>query len=99
MSQKYSSAIREKFMEAAIYEALKSPFVPTAGAIIVRERTIVGRGYRYVLSKDITKSGNKKIIHAEHAAIIDARNKTIGSDVYTTLEPCFKRSYGNCGYE
>jgi len=51
---------------------------PCVGAVIVQNGLIVGRGYH-------RKAGTP---HAEVHAIADAREKTHGSTLYVTLEPC-----------
>lgn len=70
------------YMRLAIEEAKKgtgrtSPN-PCVGAIIVREGTIVGRGFH-------RKAGTP---HAEIHAIQDAGADTAGATLYVTLEPC-----------
>lgn len=78
-----------KYMEIALSEALKSlntNDVPV-GAIIVKDGTIIGRGY------NMREMGKNAILHAEIVAIEDAC-KTLGSwrldgcTIYVTLEPC-----------
>lgn len=69
-------------MHLAIQEAEKgrgrtSPN-PCVGAVIVREDTVVGRGYH-------RKAGTP---HAEINAIADAGEYAAGSTIYVTLEPC-----------
>jgi diaminohydroxyphosphoribosylaminopyrimidine deaminase/5-amino-6-(5-phosphoribosylamino)uracil reductase len=51
---------------------------PCVGAVIVRQDTIIGRGYH-------KKAGTP---HAEIHAIADAGGCTPGSTLYVTLEPC-----------
>lgn len=51
---------------------------PSVGAIIVRDGTVVGRGYH-------KKAGTP---HAEVNAIADAGENASGSTLYVTLEPC-----------
>ena len=70
------------YMRLAIDEAKKgigrtSPN-PSVGAIVVRDDTIVGRGYH-------RKAGTP---HAEVNAIADAGEYASGSTIYVTLEPC-----------
>ncbi len=70
------------YMELAIKEAEKgigrtSPN-PAVGAIIVKEGSVVGRGYH-------KKAGTP---HAEINAIADAGQSTQGATLYVTLEPC-----------
>ena len=79
----------EKFMKAALKEALKAKQkgeIPV-GAVIVREGKIVARGYN--------RREEKKncLCHAELEAIDKACRKMggwrlIGCDMYVTLEPC-----------
>ena len=70
------------FMKLALQEARKglgrtSPN-PSVGAVVVRNGTIVGKGYH-------KKAG---LPHAEPNALQDAGNKAEGSTIYVTLEPC-----------
>lgn len=70
------------YMRLALREAEKgrgrtSPN-PCVGAVIVREDTVVGRGFH-------RKAGTP---HAEVNAIADAGKYTVGSTIYVTLEPC-----------
>lgn len=51
---------------------------PRVGCIIVKDNVIVGQGYHI-------KSGDP---HAEVIALQEAGEKSYGSDVYVTLEPC-----------
>ncbi|MFM8491565.1 MAG: bifunctional diaminohydroxyphosphoribosylaminopyrimidine deaminase/5-amino-6-(5-phosphoribosylamino)uracil reductase RibD, partial [Candidatus Methylopumilus sp.] len=51
---------------------------PRVGCIIVQNNEIVGRGYHM-------KAGES---HAEVMALKEAGNRSEGSDVYVTLEPC-----------
>lgn len=51
---------------------------PCVGAVIVRDDTVVGKGYH-------RKAGTP---HAEVNAIADAGKYTHGSTIYVTLEPC-----------
>ena len=51
---------------------------PSVGCVIVRDKTIVGRGW--------TASGGRP--HAETQALAQAADRSHGSDVYVTLEPC-----------
>lgn len=70
------------YMQLALKEAAKglgrtSPN-PCVGAILVRDNTIIGRGYH-------EKAGTP---HAEVNAIRDAGDKAKGATLYVTLEPC-----------
>lgn len=72
----------ERFMHVAIClakkaEGLTSPN-PIVGAVIVKNRKIVGKGYH-------KRCG---LPHAEINAIKDAGKHTKGSTLYVTLEPC-----------
>lgn len=76
-----------KYMNEAINEALKTKGFhlpnPMVGAIIVKDNTIIGRGFHE----------NYGSHHAEINAINDAKSKGIninGSTMYVTLEPCSK---------
>lgn len=83
------------YMSEAISEAKKSDMFPTVGAIVVNNGEIVGRGKR-IVNYSNNESGIVEIIHAEHAALIDAGDLSQGADLYSTLEPCFER--GNAPY-
>lgn len=70
------------FMRIALVEAQKgqgrtSPN-PSVGAVIVRDGSVVGRGYH-------RKAGTP---HAEVNAITDAGAAASGATIYVTLEPC-----------
>jgi diaminohydroxyphosphoribosylaminopyrimidine deaminase/5-amino-6-(5-phosphoribosylamino)uracil reductase len=70
----------EVYMREAVRLARKgftSPN-PMVGAVIVKERQVVGKGYH-------KKYGNP---HAEVMAIRDAKDRSIGSTMYVNLEPC-----------
>ncbi len=70
------------FMSEALRLAEKALFTtspnPRVGCVIVQHNEIVGRGYH-------AKAGES---HAEVIALEDAGNRSEGSDVYVTLEPC-----------
>ncbi len=70
------------FMSEALRLAEKALFTtspnPRVGCIIVKNNEIVGRGYHI-------KAGES---HAEVMALEEAGNRSEGSDVYVTLEPC-----------
>ncbi len=70
------------FMNLAIKQAkLASRAVtpnPRVGAVIVKNNTIVGKGYHQQSGKP----------HAEINAIRSVKNSTDGSTIYITLEPC-----------
>jgi diaminohydroxyphosphoribosylaminopyrimidine deaminase / 5-amino-6-(5-phosphoribosylamino)uracil reductase len=55
---------------------------PSVGAVIVRGGAVVGRG--------ATAAGGRP--HAEAAAFAEAGLKSVGADMYVTLEPCAHRS-------
>ncbi len=85
---KYAS-IQEKFMAAAIREALKAKALNEVpiGCVIVREGKIIARGY----NKRVTDSS--VLSHAEITAIRKACRKTGDwrleeCELYVTLEPC-----------
>lgn len=61
---------------------LRKPYV---GAVVVTEEgEVVGRGYKKFLP------GTKLIVHAEREALDNARRRTRGNTLITTLEPCAK---------
>jgi diaminohydroxyphosphoribosylaminopyrimidine deaminase/5-amino-6-(5-phosphoribosylamino)uracil reductase len=70
------------FMSEALRLAEKALFTtspnPRVGCVIVQNNEIVGRGYHI-------KAGES---HAEVMALEEAGNRSEGSDVYVTLEPC-----------
>ena len=71
-----------KFMQEALALAKKawgrtSPN-PMVGAVIVKNDTIIGRGYHH-------RAGEA---HAEIKALQDAGTNVVGADIYVTLEPC-----------
>lgn len=78
----------EYYMELALAEAARglgrtSPN-PAVGALLVREGSILGRGYHH-------RAGEP---HAEVNALADARQNghdTAGATLYVTLEPCNHR--------
>lgn len=70
------------FMTLALEEAVKgqgyvSPN-PMVGAIVVKDGQVVGRGYHQAVGGP----------HAEVHALDDAGEKSVGSTLYVTLEPC-----------
>lgn len=72
----------ERFMKLALKLAQKgegrtSPN-PMVGAVVVKNRKIVGQGYHRALG----------LPHAEVNALKDAGNKTRGATLYINLEPC-----------
>ena len=72
----------ESYMKEALKEARKgwgltSPN-PMVGAVVVRDSTVVGRGYHH----------GAGLPHAEPNALADAGEKTVGATLYVTLEPC-----------
>ena len=74
--------VDESFMRLAIREAKKGQWKtspnPCVGAVIVRGREIISRGYHQ-------KSGEP---HAEVNAIRNAKESVQGCTIYVTLEPC-----------
>lgn len=67
------------FMREAIELSKKGyPFFAHVGCVVVREGSVVGRGYH-----DFTGGP-----HAEVVALRDAGEKAKGATVYATLEPC-----------
>lgn len=85
-----TSLSREQFMGEAIRlarEGLRRNAGGPFGAIIVREGTIIGRGWNQVTSS------NDPTAHAEVVAIRDACRhlgsfRLDGCDIYTSCEPC-----------
>ncbi|HEY4807342.1 MAG TPA: bifunctional diaminohydroxyphosphoribosylaminopyrimidine deaminase/5-amino-6-(5-phosphoribosylamino)uracil reductase RibD, partial [Roseiarcus sp.] len=71
-----------RWMEAALNLGSRSLGLaapnPAVGAILVRDRAIVGRG--------VTAPGGRP--HAERIAIDQARAAARGATLYVTLEPC-----------
>lgn len=72
----------EKYMELALELAKKaagrtSPN-PLVGAVIVKDKKIIGQGYH-------KKAGEP---HAEKIALLEVGVQAQGSDLYVTLEPC-----------
>jgi len=86
-------------MMRAIEQARRSSRVkkllpPYVGAVVAKDNEIVGEGYKRFLS-----SYNILLLHAERDAITNARNRTQGSALYTTLQPCirkYKRVFQSC---
>lgn len=75
----------EQFMKTALKLAargrgLTSPN-PMVGAVVVREGEIVGRGFHVYSNRD----------HAEVCALREAGTRSLGADLYVTLEPCNHR--------
>ncbi|MBP7216098.1 MAG: bifunctional diaminohydroxyphosphoribosylaminopyrimidine deaminase/5-amino-6-(5-phosphoribosylamino)uracil reductase RibD [Candidatus Omnitrophica bacterium] len=74
--------IKEHYMRLALQLALKAKGKtfpnPLVGAIVVKDRRIVGRGFH-------AKAG---FPHAEIIALQEAGAKAQGSTLYVTLEPC-----------
>lgn len=72
----------EYYMDLAIKLSLKAKGLtspnPLVGAVVVKNNTIVGRGYH-------KKAG---LAHAEIAALEQAGAKAKGATLYVTLEPC-----------
>ncbi|MBL8519907.1 MAG: nucleoside deaminase [Betaproteobacteria bacterium] len=76
--------MREALAEAALASAAGE--VPV-GAVVVKDGTIVGRGYNHPIS------GVDPTLHAEVAALRDAARKLgnyrlPGCELFVTLEPC-----------
>lgn len=79
----------EIFMQAAIEEAKKAAQIGEVpiGAVIVRNKEIVGRGY------NLRETKKDPTLHAEMIAIREASGRLggwrlIGCTLYVTLEPC-----------
>ena len=79
----------EKYMAQALREARKAARIGEIpiGAVIVKDGSIVGRGYNRV------ESGKDPTLHAEMIAIRRAASKLgvwrlIGCTMYVTVEPC-----------
>ena len=72
----------EKYMRMAIGLALRAEGLtnpnPLVGAVIVKQKKIVGKGYH-------KRCG---LAHAEVNALNDAQGKAKGATLYVTLEPC-----------
>lgn len=64
------------------------------GALVVKDGKVVGKGIRrtYVLQKNPYKDIT---FHAEHDALTQAGKDAREGTLYTTLEPCTKRSKGS----
>lgn len=79
------------FLKQAILAAQRSHSTYKVGAVIVRNDEIVtraGRTYRD------NKNGTTAIRHAEYNALVAAGTNSSGATLYTTLEPCCYRSFG-----
>lgn len=65
------------------------------GAIVVKDKKIIGRGFR---KRVFHENGKSATYHAEHVAIMDAilkhGGKLVEATLYTTLEPCKIRLRG-----
>lgn len=77
-----NKSIHEKYMRMCFELAMKgagyvSPN-PMVGAVVVKNGKVVGKGYHKFF-------GGK---HAEVNALEDAKNNSIGADLYVNLEPC-----------
>jgi deoxycytidylate deaminase len=65
------------FIDEALREASKSPMYQQLGAVVVRNRIIIGKGFNYY------KHGHpKRSIHAEASAIMDANGRVKGCYLY-----------------
>ena len=77
-----SMTFDEKFMQDAIQLAKRGRFSthpnPSVGSVVVKDGEIVGRGFHL-------RAGLK---HAEINALEQAGDKSRGSTLYVTLEPC-----------
>jgi len=84
-----------QFLLEALKEAKNSRVVQPSnqkiGSVLVKDGKVIGRGFREttVLQESPYKD---MTIHAEHKAIMEAGKKANGATLYSTLEPCFKRS-------
>jgi pyrimidine deaminase RibD-like protein len=77
------------FMRLAIEEAHKSDPIPNAycvGCVLVRDDQVLATGF----SRELP--GNT---HAEQVALMKVKFQAKGATVYTTMEPCSKRTSGN----
>ena len=87
------SDIHEKYMQRALIVAENAKYIcspnPMVGAVIVKNKKIIGEGFTHQPGKD----------HAEIDAIKDVKSKfkenscsqLKGSSLYVTLEPCSKK--------
>jgi pyrimidine deaminase RibD-like protein len=80
-SCRIGAATKHLYMMAAIAEARRSSLGVKAGAVVVKDGQIVGRGFRQVPTAE-------EIVHAEHSALRDAGEAARGATLYCTLEPC-----------
>ena len=71
-----------RFMKMVLSLAAKGKGIthpnPMVGALVVRDGTIIGRGYHK----------GPGTLHAEVMAINEAGEEAPGADLYVTLEPC-----------
>ena len=77
------------FMELAMTEALKAKNISEVpvGAVIVRDRLIIGSGHNSVI-RDRSVTAHAEI-NAINAASRNLKNyRLTGCDIYITLEPC-----------
>lgn len=64
------------------------------GSVIVKRNMIIGTGFRKLLI--IKKHPYLDIcFHAEHIALMEAKEDAKGSTLYATLEPCLERLSGS----
>jgi pyrimidine deaminase RibD-like protein len=84
---------KRRFMRKAIAAARRSPFHPSVGAVVVRDRRVVTTGHRASLHVEGAGGDRRtRSLHAEEMALGRAPADLEGATLYTTLEPCFDRS-------
>src|SRR5476651_2727682 len=76
--------IREALNEAA--NAEERGEIPV-GAIVVRDRTIIGRGFNHPISAH-DPTAHAEIVAMRNAAVAIGNYRLTGCELYVTLEPC-----------